>query len=104
MPNYEVSFKAEEDIDRFRRYLIRENGLKVSEEFVNSIYELFDFIAQYPNVAKSKKDIDDGAFSYPHVKYKRVVLFKHTDDGITIVRVLGGRQDQSRHVSDDDFV
>lgn len=98
MSQYFVSPEALEDIENFANYLIKENGQKVSDEFLQSIYELFAFLANYPGVAKPRKDISDNALAYPHIKYKRTILFAKVSSGIRIARVLGGRQDHKRHL------
>ena len=98
MPTYRVSPNALIDIEGFRQYLIRKNGEQVADEFLESIYQKFSYLTQFPNVARKRIDIAEDAYSYPLVRYKRIILFRKISGDILVVRVLGGRQEPNRHI------
>lgn len=86
------------DIRDHKDYLLSNANQEVAHNFVISIFDKFQLLADYPNVGKPRTNIKSGFFSFPDTKYKRTIFYKKISVGVRILAVLGGYQDHKRHL------
>jgi len=88
---YELSTKADHDIDDIFDYTEKEFGFDQAVKYVSELEPVFQLIANYPKSGKKRDEIKIGLRSFPissHIIFYRI--FKHK---IRIVRVLHGSRD-----------
>ena len=94
--NFSISNDALEDILKFHQYLIDENSLSISEEFIEKLFSKFQLLADFPGIGRTRNEISQDLLSFPDLKFNQCVFYKKSSNGILVIRMLGGRQD---HVS-----
>ena len=87
------------DIRDHREYLLKEANSKVAHDFIVTIFEKFQFLANYPDVGKPRTEIKLHFLSFPVTRYKRTIFYKKTSTGVRILAVLGSYQDHKRHIT-----
>lgn len=88
---YDISPRALEDLDAIADYALDTWGPDQAVKYISAIYDRFSWLAENPQLGRSRRDIRHGLRSYPegmHVIYYREVLH-----GIQIAGVLHSAQD-----------
>jgi len=93
MSHYSISNEAIEDVVKFHQYLIDQNGLSVSEDFIEGIFNKFQLLAEFSGIGRSRNEISKDLLSFPDVKFNQNIYYEKSAGGIHVIRVLGGRQD-----------
>lgn len=93
MAHYSISNEALDDIMRFHQYLIDQNGLSVSEDFIEGIFNKFQLLADFPDMGRNRNEISKVLLSFPDVKFNQNISYEKSTGGIQVMRMLGGRQD-----------
>ena len=86
------------DIRDHKDYLSSNANQEVAHNFVISIFDKFQLLADYPNVGKPRPDIKSRFFSFPDTKYKRTIFYQKISAGVRILAILGSYQDHKRHL------
>jgi len=99
MPNQYITIdESLYDIQDHRNYLLEYASPETAHDFVTSIFDKFQLLADYPDVGKPRPDIKVGFYSFPDTKYRRTIFYKKTFLGVRILAVLGSYQDDKRHL------
>lgn len=89
--SYKVSPRALEDLDAIADYTLGEWGRDQAVNYIQSLYDRFDWLADNPKLGPVRRDIRHGLRSYPEGAH--VIYYRQAPDGIQIVGVLHGAQD-----------
>lgn len=96
MAAYSLSRKAAVDLDSIYEFTILQFGLKQAREYVLGLQECFKTLADQPLYGRSA---DELAPDLRLMEYRsHVVFYTPAVNGVTIVRVLHGSMDTSRHL------
>jgi toxin ParE1/3/4 len=98
MAVYELTRKAENEIERIYEYSIVNFGLTVAHDYLVGLHECFQLLADHQSFGTDYGFIKSGLFRYEYRSHS--IYYKPTEEGILIVRVLGGKQDPARHISE----
>jgi toxin ParE1/3/4 len=93
---YRLSKKADQDVEDIVAYGAREFGVQQATKYHEGLTKAFEFLSVYPRAERERNE-----FSPPvriHTFGSHVVIYVIDDDGVLIVRVLGGGQDWQRHL------
>jgi toxin ParE1/3/4 len=96
MDKYQLSNKAELDIDHLYTDGILKYGLRQADQYYDGLIEQFQFLAGNLNIGYNSCELAPNLqrFSYG----RHIIFFTNTDTGILIVRVLGKEMDFKRHL------
>ena len=85
------------DLEKITRDIIANNGKLVAQKFLINTKSSFAILAEYPFVGRKRHRLGSKMLSWPVPPY--LVLYKPTDDGIEIIRVVYGRRKISRKIA-----
>jgi toxin ParE1/3/4 len=95
MAHYQLTNKAEAEIEGIIEYSIVNFGLNVAQKYITGLHECFMLLAEHQSWGGDYDFIVQGLRRYEYRSH--AVYYQHMDDGILVVRVLGGKQDPARH-------
>ena len=84
MAKYVLLRYAAYDLKDFSDFLKENNGLKVAHDFEETMFSLFDLLAEFPGIGRHRVDLKEGLYSFADKKYKRFIYYRITPLGITI--------------------
>lgn len=88
--------KAEADYFTIYAYTYENFGEAQAEKYIGGLLDSFTLITEYKRIGRDIDHIRAGYFRY---EYERHTIYYRLDqDGISIVRILGDRQDPLRHL------
>ncbi|MBD2487749.1 type II toxin-antitoxin system RelE/ParE family toxin [Aulosira sp. FACHB-615] len=90
MSRYIIAPSAIRDLNDIANYFLDKNleaGERIFREFHNKCQKL----AQFPNMGRSYAHVKDSLRGLPLNGY--IILYQVIDDGVTILRIVSGRQD-----------
>jgi len=96
MARYQLTNKAEREIDRIYEYSILNFGLNTAQEYFLGLHECFQTLAEHPSWGNDYGFILPTLQRYEYRSHS--VYFQENAEGILIVRVLGNKQDPARHL------
>lgn len=96
MAAYKLSGAADQDVDRLYEYSLLEFGERVSDEYLDGLFNRFQLLADNPGWGNDYSHIEPGLLRYEHKSHSIYYIRSAAD--ILIVRVLGKRQDPARHI------
>lgn len=99
MPRREVEFlgPASTDLYNIIRYIISEHGLRdTALAYVDRIESRCLELGDWPHAGRQRDDIGSGFRSVPFESV--LIVYRVSDQRVTIVRVLGQSQDLHRHL------
>ncbi|MDH5413365.1 MAG: type II toxin-antitoxin system RelE/ParE family toxin [Flavobacteriaceae bacterium] len=96
MGRYQLSKKAEFDINHLYADGVLEYGLRQADRYYDGLIERFEFLADNPNIGINSDELSSNLQRFRYGRH--VVFFTSTDTGIMIVRVLGEEMDFERHL------
>jgi toxin ParE1/3/4 len=92
---YELSNLAENDLSEIFDYTEREHSFSQAERYLEALENLFELIANNPNLGSNRHEIGEGVLSIVHNKH--TVFYQKKRSAIFIIRVLHGRSDIPTH-------
>ena len=95
--SYIISAKAKADIKSIAKYIIKKFGKGQSLKYAEGLKITLQELAQNPELGKRYVAVKNRMLL--RYRYKSHVIFYHMDDnGIFIVRVLGGKMHFAKHL------
>jgi toxin ParE1/3/4 len=85
MNQYKLSPKAEQDLDEIWLYLSEQDEISADRQ-IAQILNKFPMLAQYPDMGRSRDEIQIGLRSFPCKPY--VIFYTKTPNAIKIVRIM----------------
>lgn len=95
MSNYRLSPLAAKDLFRIISKTIESWGDTQAKIYAQTIDAALLKLAQYPDFGRDRRDVYNGARSFPIEKH--IVFYQVTDNGIEIARILHQRRDITKH-------
>lgn len=86
MGEYQLSGKADEDLDDIYEFSIRQFGEKVADEYFLSLTDCLLKLADSPKLGRDCSDILAGCFRFECGRHS--IFYKVTKKGIFVIRVL----------------
>jgi toxin ParE1/3/4 len=96
MAIYQLTNKAEIEIENIYEYSIINFGLQVAQGYLLGLHDCFDLLADHQSFGTDYGFIKSGLLRYEYRSHS--IYYQPTEDGILIVRVLGAKQDPARHI------
>ena len=94
---YVISVKAKEDIKSIAKYTLEKFGENQSLKYASGLKRILEELARNPDIGKRYVAVKNQMLL--RFRYKSHVVFYHIiQEGIFIVRVLGGRMDYPKHL------
>ena len=97
--SYRLSPKAEEDLISIALYGIIEWGEERSNTYVESLYERFSWLAERPEIGRTRGEIKQGYKSWIHQQH--VIFYTVNNKTIYIIGVIHGSSDIPTRLSSD---
>mgnify|MGYP005689963015 FL=1 len=101
MAKYQLTLKAENDIDNIAEYSVLNFGLAVARRYLAGLHETFEKITDHPDWGNDYNHILPGLLRYEYRSH--AVYFMIEPDAVHIIRVLGGRQAPKLHIDLGDY-
>ncbi|MCW2283424.1 toxin ParE1/3/4 [Rhodoblastus acidophilus] len=89
--SYRLAPRALADLDDIWRFSAENWGLEQADRYLDTLVSMFETIAEMPTLARERRE-----FKPPvriHVHESHLIVYTSAGDRVTILRVLGGRQD-----------
>jgi toxin ParE1/3/4 len=96
MAAYQLTNKAESEIERIYEYSILNFGLRVAQDYVSGLHHCFELLADNPSWGNDYGFIKAGLRRYEYRSHS--IYYQVAEDGILVVRVLGGKQNPALHM------
>jgi toxin ParE1/3/4 len=96
MAHYQLTSKAEGEIEAIYEYSIVNFGFQVAQDYFIGLCDCFSLLADNPSWGNDYSFITSGLMRYEYRSH--AIYYQFYDDGILIVRILGGKQDPARHL------
>ncbi len=84
-----ISPKAKSDLLNIWAFAFYENG-QTADRLVEEITAKFDMLLSFPEMGRSRKDLDVGLRNFPFKRF--IIFYRLIENGIEIFRVLHGKQ------------
>ena len=91
MAHYQLTHKAESEIEGIYEYSLLNFGLQVAKTYISGLHDCFLMLAENGSFGSDYGFIVAGLLRYEYRSH--AVYYQRTEQGILVVRVLGGRQD-----------
>ena len=85
-----ISDPANQDLETIADYLGENYSLASSEKFITGITTRFKYIAQFPQIGRSRAEFLPNLRSLPYEQY--VIFYRIQEPTIEIVRIASGYQ------------
>ena len=95
MEKYQLTSKAEDDIEKIYEYSILKWGLVTARDYFLGLHEKFGLLADNQSWGNDYDFISPGLYRYEYRSHS--IYYRSSGDLILIVRILGNRQDPARH-------
>lgn len=96
---FTLSAQARQDLKDIKNYIARDS-LDRAEEFVRSIAERFQKLADLPGMGRSYEELAPTLRGFPIGNY--LIFYRPTEQGISIERILSGYRDLDTLFSDEE--
>ena len=100
MPVFELSRRAEADLEGIAEYTRDRWGLAQCGRYLDQLEACLERLAESPGQGRPCPDLGLEYFRFEHGRH--VVFYRRLEGGIRVVRILHERMLPARHVSDDD--
>jgi toxin ParE1/3/4 len=94
--NIKLKPKAYDDLTNIYQYSLKEFGHAKATEYIKSLDEAFNKLAQDNNLGTDYSDIRPELLA--SLAASHIVFFKRSEYGITVIRVLHQSMDFDRHL------
>ena len=88
--------RAQADLDEIWDYTADRWGLDQAETYTRQLWTDIAIVADRPSLGRECTEVRRGYRMYPSGSH--VLFYRHTADGIDIVRILHERMDYERHI------
>jgi toxin ParE1/3/4 len=96
MPSYNLSLKADGDIDDIVDYTMQTWGESQTHIYLTELYQFLQTLADNPNLGRSASEF---AALLRRYNYKaHTIFYEPTEKGIFVVRILGQVRDFKKHL------
>lgn len=95
MSSYNLSSKADSDIDDIVDYTLERWGESQTHDYVTELLQFLETLSDSPEIGRSAAE-----YAPPLKRYNfkaHTIFYEPTKNGIFVVRILGQRQDFKRH-------
>lgn len=96
MSRYVLSPRAQEDLSEIWDYSVERWGMDQADSYLRLLHRAIEVVAADPRVGTSCDEVCAGYRKYPAGSH--MLLYRQSQAGIDIVRVLHGRMDFDRHL------
>jgi toxin ParE1/3/4 len=96
MAVYELTRKAEDEIEGIYEYSIINFGLEVAQRYIFGMHDCFELLADNQSWGNDYGFIKSDLLRYEYRSHS--IYYCTTEEGILIVRVLGNKQDPARNI------
>jgi len=96
MENYQLSTKAEIEIEGIYEYSILNFGLRKAREYFTGLHDRLAVLADHPSWGNDYSHIKPQLCRYEYNSHS--IYYLPTSEGIFVVRVLGNRQNPALHM------
>lgn len=91
MKRYHVAHPAKMDLRTIRRCVARKGGLDRADSLLDQIEARFRTLAAHPSAGRARFELGTNLRGWPVESY--LILYRASEAGIEIVRILHGRRD-----------
>ena len=88
--------KAKADYFDIYAYTYENFGEDQAEKYTGGLFDAFSLITEHNHIGRAISHIRAGYFRYEYEGH--TIYYKRDQKGISIVRILGGKQDPLRHL------
>ncbi|MEE9348463.1 MAG: type II toxin-antitoxin system RelE/ParE family toxin [Flavobacteriaceae bacterium] len=92
---YELSQKADNDIEKIFDYTLNEYGIKKAIEYITEFHEIYNYLLTDPKIGRHRIEIKKDFYSV--AKNKHIIFYRIFINKIRIVRVLHGSRDLPKY-------
>jgi toxin ParE1/3/4 len=90
-PGYRLSPRALDDLEEIWRYSAETWSIDQADRYVDDLARLFGLIATLPSLGQERRDINPPVRIHAHGRH--VIVYVEDGADVTILRLLGTRQD-----------
>lgn len=90
-PTYRLTPKAVTDLEHIWLYTLETWSLAQADAYIDALTAAFQRLAAMPTIARERREFTPPVRIHPVQSH--LVIYHTTDDGIVVLRVLGGQQD-----------
>jgi toxin ParE1/3/4 len=91
-----LSPRSQIDLDEIWDYTVDRWGSDQAETYTRQLWKDISTVADRPTLGRECPEVRPGYRMYPSGSH--VLFYRHTADGIDIVRILHERMDYERHI------
>ncbi len=73
-------------------------GLEKAERYADGLFALFDLLVEFPEIARERAEFSPPVRLHPGGAH--LVVYRQTEEGIEIIRILHGHQNLTAFLSD----
>jgi toxin ParE1/3/4 len=73
-------------------------GVEQAERYADGLFALFDLLCQFPEIARERTEFSPAVRIHPSGAH--LVIYRQTETGIEIIRILHGHQNLTAYLSD----
>ena len=96
MAEYQLSDKADEDLNDIYSFSHRRFGEATADSYPPALERRFSILAAQPGLGRRIDHVRAGYFRYEHASHS--IFYRLTGDGIIVMRVLHRSMDVARHL------
>ncbi len=85
-----LSGQAEADLDDIWLY-VAQDSIRYADRLIAEIHDKCELLASSPDLGRRRDELRPSIRSFPYGDY--VIFYRHSSDGIDVVRVLSGHRD-----------
>jgi len=93
MPSYRLTQAADNDVVSILEYTIETFGVEQAVTYRDGLIRTFEFIAEFPKVARERLEIDPPVRAHPYKSH--IVIYIIEGDDVLVLGVRHGREDWS---------
>lgn len=88
---YRLSPRATADLDEIWRFSAESWSIERADLYIDEMVRIFELIAAMPMLAREHREFDPPVRI--HVHESHLIIYEAAEDHVSIIRLLGGRQD-----------
>jgi toxin ParE1/3/4 len=73
-------------------------GVERAERYADGLFALFDLLVEFPEIARERTELSPPVRIHPSGAH--LVIYRHIEQGIEIIRILHGHQNLTAYLSD----
>ena len=97
MANYQLSKRAERDIENIAVYTIQQFGIRQARIYRDGLFKTFDMICEFPMIGSDQSHIKQNVRR--QVYESHTIYYQANIELILIIRILGPGEDPLRHIN-----